>query len=351
MKTESEMGQMAGLMASLVIAGALLAACSSTPLIDNGKAGSIAVLEEVTLNGRKEWITIRGHDTTRPLLLFLAGGPGGSELATVRNTLSALEEQFVVVVWDQPGAGKSYWSIRHADLLPETYVADANALVDLLCARFDRDKLFVLGESWGSALGIMLARDHPERIAALFGTGQMVDFLETDRACYRLILDWSRQKGDTELVRKLELQGPPPYSGSGVAMKLAEFLMPTTRYMREVHGVRTSGDTWRDIFSAEYNLTDRVNWFRGLLDTLEFFYPKLWGMDLRKTAPRLTVPVYLLMGRFDVNANLPIVEDYFARLEAPSKELVWFEHSGHTPWTSETGRFVADLTRRSALHE
>jgi pimeloyl-ACP methyl ester carboxylesterase len=268
--------------------------------------GSVARLERVEPNGRKEWITFRGRDSRAPLLLWLAGGPGGTELSTVRRELGALEERFVVAVWDQPGAGKVY----------------------------------LAGESWGSFLGVLIAKARPERVAAFFGTGQMVAFAENDRACYELMLGWHREKGDDAKVRTLERQGPPPCCGRGVSGKLSAFLMGTWQYMREEKGVLNGGNTLADIFSPEYGPIEKVRWVAGILRSLDEFYPKLWDLDLRAMAPRLEVPAYFLIGRHDINASIPLFEDYYARLDAPAKEVFWFERSGHNPWSSETRAFV-----------
>jgi pimeloyl-ACP methyl ester carboxylesterase len=339
----TESSRLSALAAALALA-ALSFSCSSTPPIlgADGKAlaGSIASLESVELNGRKEWITLRGRDAKAPLLLWLAGGPGGTELSTVRRDLGRLEERFVVAVWDQPGAGKSYYAARHEDLSVDMYVDDASALIELLCARFGKRKVFLAGESWGSFLGVLVAKARPERIAAFFGTGQMVAFAENDRACYDLMLGWYRGKGDGAKVRTLERQGPPPYYGRGVSGKLTAFLMGTWQYMREEKGVVSGGDTLADIFSPEYGPVDKVHWITGIFNSLDAFYPKLWDLDLRELAPRLEVPAYFLIGRHDINASVPLLEDYFAKLEAPAKEVFWFERSGHNPWSSETGAFV-----------
>ena len=146
--------------------------------------GSIATLETVTLNDSQQWVSIRGQDVTKPVLLFLAGGPGGSQLATARYALGGLEEHFVVVNWEQPGAGKSFDAVDRSTMTPERYIEDAHALVMLLRERFGQEKVYVLGESWGSALGIMLVQRFPELFHAFIGTGQMVAFLENDRMCY-----------------------------------------------------------------------------------------------------------------------------------------------------------------------
>lgn len=135
-----------------------------TPSIvdEHGKPldGSIAELRKINLNGRQEWISVRGNDAENPVLLFLAGGPGGTQIAAVRHDLSRLEEHFVVVVWDQPGSGKSYRA-GGADLTADTYIRDGLALTEYLREQFEQDKIYLVGESWGSALGIFLAEKSP----------------------------------------------------------------------------------------------------------------------------------------------------------------------------------------------
>jgi hypothetical protein len=143
------------------------------PIVDaSGKPlpNSIAVLEKVKLNESEQWISIRGKDVNKPLMLFLAGGPGGSQLVTARHVLDELEEHFVVVNWEQPGAGKSFDAVPRSALTPERYIQDGHALVLYLRERFGEDKIYVLGESWGSALGIWLVQRYPELFHAFICT-------------------------------------------------------------------------------------------------------------------------------------------------------------------------------------
>jgi pimeloyl-ACP methyl ester carboxylesterase len=136
-------------------------------------------------------------------------------------------------------------------------------------------------------------------------------------------------------------QGPPPYYGDGVAMKQAAYLLDTYSYMNQNPAIADNGaNTFRDLAAPEYGLYDKVNWFRGVLDTLGVVYPQLWDIDFRTEATRLDVPVYFLLGRHDINAPVALTEQYVDLLDAPHKEIVWFEHSGHTPWVSESDRFV-----------
>ena len=123
---------------------------STPPILDAiGKAipNSIAVLETVKLGGSDQWITIRGKDSRNPVLLFLAGGPGGSQLVAARRALAGLEDHFVVVNWEQPGAGKSFDTVDRSKLTPDRYITDAHELVLNLRQRFGKEKVYVLGES------------------------------------------------------------------------------------------------------------------------------------------------------------------------------------------------------------
>jgi pimeloyl-ACP methyl ester carboxylesterase len=336
-------------VAGLAVVGVVAVVASqqfamTPPITDaqgNPLPGSIAVLEKVSLNGSEQWVSIRGKDTNNPVLLFLAGGPGGSQLATARFALNGLEEHFVVVNWEQPGAGKSFDAVKRATLTPERYIEDAYTLVEHLRQRFGDEKMYVLGESWGSALGIMLVQRYPELFHAFIGTGQMVAFLENDLMCYDFALNWAREQGNTGKIDTLLRQGPPPYYGKDVAWKEAAFLTDTYSYMNQNPAIQDNGaNTFRDLAAPEYGLYDKVSWFRGVIETLGVVYPQLWEVDLRVQAAQLDVPVYFLIGRHDINAPTVLAEEYYSLLEAPHKEIVWFEHSGHTPWVHESGRFV-----------
>lgn len=313
--------------------------------------GSIATLEKVNLNGSEQWISIRGKDVNKPVLLFLAGGPGGSQLVTERRALGELEDHFVVVNWEQPGAGKSFDAVDRSTLTPEHYLTDGIALVHYLRERFDEAKVYVLGESWGSALGIWMVQRNPELFHAFIGTGQMVAFLETDLMCYDFALKWAQERGDTEKIAQLQKPGPPPYYGKGMALKEATYLMDTFNYMNQDPAISDDGfNTFQDLAGSEYGLYDKVSWFRGVLETLDIVYPQLWEVDFRVQATQLEVPVYFLIGRHDVNAPPVLTEQYYELLNAPHKELIWFERSGHNPWVTESTEFV-DVVVNTVLLE
>lgn len=322
------------------------------PIVDaQGKAvpGSIAILEQVPINGTMQWISIRGTRTDRPVLLWLAGGPGGSQVSTVRWHLGALEDHFVVVNWEQPGSGKSYGVVNHADLTPERYIADGIQLVRYLRQRFGEEQVYLVGESWGSALGVWMVQRNPELFQAFVGTGQMVDFIETEVADYQFALRLAQERGTVDKVTQLRAQGPPPYTGNGVIWKQAKYLLDGFAYMNADPKINDDGfNTLQDLLSPEYGFYDKVNWARGVINAGNVMFPQLWqaDVDFRQDAPVLQVPVYFLIGRHDVNAPPALTEAYYAQLEAPHKALIWFERSGHNPWVTESDRFAEVLANR-----
>lgn len=315
---------------------------ASTPPID--AENSISELIKIDLNGRKQWISLRGRDKSAPVLLFLAGGPGGTQMAAVRNELTKLENYFVVVNWDQPGSGKSYYAEKIQNITTDTYIKDGYALTEYLKKRFLKDKIYLIGESWGSALGIFLVDFFPESYHALIGTGQMIDFAETERMDYARAMEIAKDKGDTSLIRRLTANGEPPYYGKNVTLKSAVYLNYLTSYMARNPDIHNPGyNTFRDISSSEYGLLDKINFFRGVINTYNHVYQQLYDIDMRIGYTKIDVPVYFFLGRYDVNAPTVLVEEYERILEAPDKRIVWFEHSGHSPWINERDKFIEEV--------
>ncbi|WAG48180.1 alpha/beta hydrolase (plasmid) [Clostridium estertheticum] len=320
---------------------------------ENGKplVGSIAVLEKVTLGGSNQWITIRGKNRNNPVLLFLAGGPGGTQLAATREQLKKLEDNYVVVNWEQPGAGKSMKAIPLKSITPERYISDGHELTQYLCQRFKQKKIYVLGESWGSVLGILLVQRYPELFSAFIGTGQMVEFVKTDVRMYNLVLKIAKERGDIKQIEKMKNQGLPPYYGKCMVWKFSTLSQYLTKYMTKNPEIERPGyNTLSEIGGTEYGLYDKVSWMLGLVTTFNQVYPQLYNIDLSKQAIKLDVPVYFMIGRHDVNASPEMTEEYFNAIKAPHKEFIWFEHSGHDPWRNEPDKLV-DLMVNLVLKE
>jgi pimeloyl-ACP methyl ester carboxylesterase len=178
----------------------------------------------------------------------------------------------------------------------------------------------------------------------------MVDFLATEQYDYEYAIQLAQQRGDSQKVADLQKQGPPPYSGSGVTMRQAAYLTYGFAAMNADPAIANDDgfNTFQDLLSPEYGLYDKINWVRGILDSGDVMFPQLWNpnVDFRQDAPRLEVPVYFLIGRYDINAPPTLAREYYEKLQAPSKTWIDFEHSGHNPWVTESQRFVEVLANQ-----
>ncbi len=335
-------GQMVFLLVILVLlAGLVLGSqwAAHTPAIlgedSRPLPGSIATLEKIKLGGVDQWLIIRGHDIHKPVLLFLSGGPGSSEAARVLRFNSELEKHFVVVIWEQRGCGKSYPSFNpKSKLTVDQYVADMIELTELLRDRFDEEKIYLVGHSWGTIIGVRAAQARPDLFYAYIGTAQMVDVQETDQVIYDLVLAHARKSGDTAFVKTMEAQGRPPYTGGNPVRPYAT-LFGREYAVFEVPNIkdeayRRDGDILLLMLrQPEYGWLDRINNLLGLMNTFNVVYPQLQEMDFRRDATRFDLPIYIVLGRNDMNNPPQIPEEYFNLLEAPKKELIFFENSGH----------------------
>jgi pimeloyl-ACP methyl ester carboxylesterase len=321
-----------------IVASQIFAA--TPPITDvNGRPipGSIATLEKVNLNGNEQWITVRGHDVNKPVLLNLGmGGPGGGGFAT-RSLFEPLEEHFVVVSWDETGTGKSYKALPISALTPQRFIEDGHALTLYLRERFHQDKIYIYGVSWTSILGVWLVQEYPELYYAYIGNGQMVNAIRDDVMGYELALKYSVERGDAKLVQTLKSNGPPPYRGDDMLNKYVTYLDVLNDYMNSPH--YTMIVPIIPFIAPEYGLVDKINHTRGLMQSFEVVYLQLQELDFTTQATELDVPVYIFAGRNDVNAISSLVEEYFNVLEAPHKELIWLE-GGHGLDGENLGQFV-----------
>ncbi len=303
--------------------------------------GSVAELTSVPIGGHDQALMIRGRSTDNPVLLYLAGGPGGTDLGAMRGDVG-LEQDFLVVTWEQRGVGKSYAALDPAETLTvDQMVADAIEVTNYLRARFDEEKIYLVGNSWGTILGVLAVQQQPELYHAYVGTGQMVSTTETDRMFYEDTLAWAGRTGNTELADTLREQGPPPY-GDLLAYEPA---LSHEHDWNPYPELDTSKEMPGNLFVPENSLMDRINGLRSFLDTFSVLYPQLSDTDLRSSASSLDVPVYMVIGAHEARGRAVPANEWFELLAAPSKERVVFEHSGHRPAFEEPAAFAALMTR------
>jgi pimeloyl-ACP methyl ester carboxylesterase len=299
--------------------------------------GGLSRLEWVTLGGVPQAVSIRGQDRRNPVLLFLHGGPG-LPLMPYRQLLQELEKTFVVVHWDQRGAGKSF-SPDIEEMSLARLVEDAVELTDYLRGITGQDKLFVVGHSSGSALGLMLADLAPERVHAYIGVGQVADMHASEALSYQFAVDKACQQNHARAIRQLQAGGPPPYNNHRAMLIERMWLQafggffhrPYREQWKLMHAMWTCGD---------YTLADMAKIKAGVDFSCEKLWYPLYEKNFFEDIPRLNVPVCFIQGRYDQVTFGEVAERYFQALDAPrGKQWVWFERSAHWPLLEEAAHF------------
>ncbi len=329
-------GSLIVLLISLVIYSGIF---PSTEAVSEERG--IAKLKKVELGGMNQWISIRGKDKNNPVLLWLHGGPGLAQMPLAHYLDGELEKEFVVVHWDQRGAGKSNpLDFDESTMTEEQFLSDAIELVNYLRYSFDDEKIYLLGHSWGSKLGLELVNLYPEDFYAFISVTQIVDVQEGLDISYEWLKNKLEENGDRRNIEKLEKIGPPPYTIS----QYRNFAGIMVKYGGNID-VGKEELIAIGIQAPEYTFLEYIQWLDGALRHAG----PIWDVseehdiDYRKEITSVDVPIYFFAGRNDYTTPLVLIEDYFERIEAPKKELIIFENSAHTPFLGEREKFYKEV--------
>ncbi|MCX6215309.1 MAG: alpha/beta hydrolase [Spirosoma sp.] len=275
--------------------------------------------------------------------MWLHGGPGGVAMPLYMHHSAALEEQFVVVYWDQRGSGKSYSSrIPPASMTLDQFISDTHELTSWLRKHLHQDRVFLVGHSWGGFLGLHVISRYPTDYAALVAVSPITDGPRSEQVSYDFALHQAQQRQDTAGLATLTRIRPPVkglYQGGFDATLQERNLVQ--KYGGSYHQ-DLGGTIYRILWrSKEYNLFDylknkkiyRLNWPMN-----HAIWPTI---DLKRQIPAVNVPVYFCLGRYDNHVPATVVADYCAFLQAPIKEVIWFEGSAHHLCFEEPQKFHA----------
>jgi pimeloyl-ACP methyl ester carboxylesterase len=305
----------------------------------------IEVLETVELNGVSQWIYVRGYDQDNPVLLYLHGGPGMTEMPIARSFGLELEKHFTVVHWDQRGSGKSRTGEPPADdLTVKTYLDDVLALTQHLRARFDEEKIYLVGHSWGSLLGTLAVRNHPQLYHAYVGVGQIANMQQNEVLSLAYVRDRAKAEGNTKALAELAAVDPASYGEDFSQMQIQRKWL----YLYEggFRGISVVELVWLYVSSPEYSLGDLKNLLLGSSELPSLLWDEVMRADLTKEANQFELPVYFFAGKYDYNTPSGLAEDYFNMLSAPEKHFVWFPESSHFMNVTASEQFQDVLINR-----
>lgn len=322
-------------------------------LADSRKVVSPNGVEElltISVNGTKQWLSIRGRDRRNPILLVLHGGPGSPTMPAAYTFQSPWEDYFTVVEWDQRGAGKTYASndpkALAGTMTVEQMTSDAEEVIRYLQTTYGKKKIFLLGHSWGSVLGVEVAQRHPEWLYAYLGVGQMVNMQKSEKIGYDFALEQAREHHNSEAEK--ELLAIAPYPGAAGGMTFEE--IGAQRKWLMYYGGLTYGRTdfgydanaWE--ISPDYTEKELDGVDEGSLYSVTHLLGQLMAMNF-DSVTKFKCPVFLFDGRHDYATSHELAVEWFKKIEAPEKEFVWFDNSAHMAMQEEPGRFLYYLVK------
>jgi pimeloyl-ACP methyl ester carboxylesterase len=308
-------------------------------------ANGISSLEEIKLGGVKQWIFIRGTNQNNPILLFLHGGPGAPlmGISSSRNFDAEFIKHFTVVHWDQRGAGKSYRSDFPINSMTlDRLVEDCNELIEYLRNRLSTQKVFLVGHSAGTVIGIKTAYKFPERIHAYVGVAQIINNDEQQRISYYSLVEEAEKSGDRKVQNALEAIGAPPYD------------TPEDLYEKDGYVGRYGGLIRENVFkqmgvlmlsfltSPEYSLSEGLNTLmnKGFKFSMSAMWEELRNVNLTNEIESIEVPIYFFEGKYDMATPAVLVENFYNSLDAKKgKTLIIFENSAHFPMKEEKEKY------------
>jgi pimeloyl-ACP methyl ester carboxylesterase len=342
------------LISLLVLLGALLFLSPGTPkpfLDDRGNplAGSISEKIRVNINGVEQGMFIKSRNARNPVLLYLHGGV--PDYFLIERYRTGLEELFTVVWWEQRGSGLSYRADMAPEAVnPEQLVLDTVALTKYLRQRFGQDKIYLMGRSGGTFIGIQAAARAPELFHAYIAVAQMSHQIESERLAHGYMVQRFNDEGDIRMARRLEAapvgdKAPLPDAYLKVRdVAMHQLGIGTTYDMRSV----VTGMLLRSLLHREYTLGEKFDLWRGKI----FSGSRLWNTqlstDLALQVPRLECPVYFLHGVHDYTVSYPLAKSYFQRLDAPVKGFYTFKQSAHSPMFEEPEK-MREIMRADVL--
>ena len=315
--------------------------CAGVAVADPAVDGPIASMRRIDLGGVQQAILIRGDSCQNPILLVVHGGPGLPEmLFSYRN--KELEHDFLVVHWDQRGAGKSYRA-NTPEITTDQIVSDALQLSHYLRGEFHR-KIYLAGYSWGSLVALKAVAREPDLFEACIGISQLVNIPASERELDVRSRKVAQENGDTRALAELERLGHYPYANhrdERKVNKIQKKLMGQISHdLSQLHTVALA------LVSPYYTPADISRTISGLSFSGRALEKEIYTANLFTAVPEIDVPIYFFVGRRDTVLSPIVAHRYFERLIAPrGKHFIWFEDSNHWPQMEEPA-FYREMMRR-----
>jgi len=296
----------------------------------------------VTIGGIEQWVTIRGEDRSNPVLLFLHGGPGDVTNPWSFAFFAPWERYFTVVQWDQRGAGRTLRKTGEAvapTMTVDRMTKDGIELAEYLRKHLGKDKIIVVGHSFGTILELGMVRAKPELFYAYVGTGQVADEVKNYSAAYDALLQKAHATGNQQAIEELQRIGPPPYpsgEGYGVQRKWSNKFERAYEFLY--------GATGLALVAPGVSLQDINDWFNGQM-LAEVLVPQIKSLSQAELGLEFSIPMFVFEGEEDFTTPTALARQYVESMKAPRKEFVPIS-GGHFAVFMHSDQFLQELVNR-----
>lgn len=298
---------------------------------------SISEKSYVDVNGCRIGMIILSENTDNPVLLVCGGGPGIPEYLLEYMYPSVLRKFFTVCYFDYRGTGLSYdKNISADDITSERYLDDVQRITDYLCERFAREKVYIMGHSFGTYIALNTVKEHPEKYEAYLAMSQCTNQIESEYIGYDYMREQYEQMNNTKMVSKFD-DCPIRKSGEMYEKYFASSLRDNAMHDLGVGTTRDMDSVITGIFlpslkCTSYTWGERINIWKGKILSNRFRVVKdSTGFNAWEDVASIQVPIYFLAGKYDYTCNFELQKKYYEYIKAPAKEFYIFENSAHSP--------------------
>lgn len=318
-------------------------------LDEQGKVIENSIAEKLSykIQGHDYGMIIKGVNQDHPVLLLLHGGPGLTDYFLAKDEMRALEEIFTVCYFEQLGTGLSYDNeLSYDDMTTDRFISDIHDITLYLMDRFDQDKIYLLGHSFGSYLGIKTVKQYPELYHAYIGMSQITNQVESEKAAYKYMLDTYEDQGNEKRVKQMKAYDIfhkesdfDDYLNSNLRdLTMHELGVGTTHEMKHV----VSGLFFPSLRCLDYTIEERINIWKGkVFSRKSDLMSEVYAFNAFEEIKEITIPIYFFAGIYDYTVAYDLQKAYYDQLVAPVKGFYTFESSAHSPLFEETDKAIS----------
>jgi len=308
-------------------------------------ANSISEIVKIPVGGIDQHLVIRGQNVNKPVLLLLHGGPGSPEFPFFKGNDLNLEAEFVVAHWEQRGAGKSYYEdIPIESMTVEQFIADAATVSDYLRQRFKQEKIYLMGHSWGSFLGTLVAQKHPHLFHSYTGIGQVSHQYLGERLSFEWAKTQAAKANNAADIAFLAALTFPDSLADNTTW--TDFLIPERDMVNKYGGgMERKGADMMAVYKTyifdtpEYTIQNKLNIMKGAMFSTAHLWDDVLQTNLSTAVDSLAIPIHIIQGVHDYQTPFAPAKAFFDQLKAPQKTFYAFENSAHSPFLDEVEKF------------